>query len=94
MNGITRHLVPAAITAITIVGATAVCAADGDSPGQRNTYVVTPLVSDLAGKAKFQDPVLQNSWGVAFRPPVSPERPASGNAMRADPQTHIALVSQ
>jgi hypothetical protein len=44
----------------------------GDSPGQRNTYVVTPLVSDLAGKAKFQDQVLQNSWGVAFTPAGSP----------------------
>ena len=46
MNVITRNLVPAAITAITIVGAPAVRAADG------NSYVVTPLVSDLAGKAK------------------------------------------
>jgi uncharacterized protein (TIGR03118 family) len=72
MNGITRHLVPAAIAAITIVGVTAVRAADGDSPGQQNTYVITPLVSDLAGKAKFQDQVLQNSWGVAFTPAGSP----------------------
>jgi hypothetical protein len=34
--------------------------------------VVTPLVSDLSGKAKFQDQVLQNSWGVAFSPAGSP----------------------
>ena len=66
MNVITRNLVPAAITAITIVGAPAVRAADG------NSYVVTPLVSDLAGKARFRDPVLQNSWGVAFSPAPSP----------------------
>ena len=65
MNVITRNLVPAAIAAITIVGAPAVRAADG------NSYVVTPLVSDLAGKA-IQDPVLQNSWGVAFTPAGSP----------------------
>jgi hypothetical protein len=58
MNVITRNLVPAAIAAITIVGVTAVRAADGDSRGEKNTYVVTALVSDLAGKAKFQDPVL------------------------------------
>jgi uncharacterized protein (TIGR03118 family) len=66
MNVITRNLVPAAIAAITIVGAPAVRAADG------NSYVVTPLVSDLAGKARFRDPVLQNSWGVAFTPAASP----------------------
>jgi uncharacterized protein (TIGR03118 family) len=66
MNGITRRLLRAAIAAITIAGATAARAADG------NSYVVTPLVSDLAGKAKFQDPVLQNSWGVAFTPSGSP----------------------
>ena len=64
MNVITRNLVPAAITAITIVGAPAVRAADG------NSYVVTPLVSDLAGKARFRDPVLQNSWASPLRPPV------------------------
>jgi uncharacterized protein (TIGR03118 family) len=72
MNVITRNLVPAAIAAITIVGVTSVRAADWDSRGEKNTYVVTALVSDLAGKAKFQDPVLQNSWGVAFSPAGSP----------------------
>ena len=72
MNVITRNLVAAAIAAITIVGVTAVRAADWDSRGEKNTYVVTALVSDLAGKAKFQDPVLQNSWGVAFSPAGSP----------------------
>jgi uncharacterized protein (TIGR03118 family) len=68
VNGITRHLAPAAIAVITIVGTTAVRADDGDHPGEQNSYVVTPLVADLAGKAKFQDQVLQNSWGVAFSP--------------------------
>jgi hypothetical protein len=79
MNGITRHLVRAAIAAITIVGTTAVRAADGDSPRQQNTYVVTPLVSNLAGKAKFQDRVLQNSWGVAFTPARRPQRQSAGD---------------
>jgi uncharacterized protein (TIGR03118 family) len=72
MNGITRQLAPAAIAVITIVGTTAVRADDGDSQGEQNRYVVTPLVFDLAGKANFQDPVLQNSWGVAFSPAGSP----------------------
>ncbi|HEX4616622.1 MAG TPA: hypothetical protein VH230_11990 [Stellaceae bacterium] len=72
MNRITRHLAPAAIAVITIVGTTAVHADDGASQGEQNRYVVTPLVSDLAGKAKFQDQVLQNSWGVAFSPAGSP----------------------
>jgi uncharacterized protein (TIGR03118 family) len=69
MKSITRHLAPAAIAAITIVGATSIRAADW---GEKNAYVVTPLVSDQAGKATFQDPVLQNSWGVAFSPAGSP----------------------
>jgi uncharacterized protein (TIGR03118 family) len=71
MNAIIRHFVPAAIAAITIVGVTSGRAVGGDS-SQQNTYVVTPLVSDLAGKAKFQDQLLQNSWGVAFTPAGSP----------------------
>jgi len=33
---------------------------------------VTPLVSDLDGKAKLQDGVLRNSWGVAFTAAGSP----------------------
>jgi uncharacterized protein (TIGR03118 family) len=70
MNDITRHLAPAAIAAIAIVGATSIRAADEDS--LKNAYVVTPLVSDLAGQAKVRDPVLQNAWGVAFSPAGSP----------------------
>jgi uncharacterized protein (TIGR03118 family) len=72
MNDITRCLAPAAITTITIVCATIVHAADEDGSSQPNTYLVTPLVSDLAGKAKFQDKVVQNAWGVAFSPAGSP----------------------
>jgi uncharacterized protein (TIGR03118 family) len=43
-----------------------------DSHGQHNAYVVTPLVSNLAGAAAAQDPVLQNAWGVVFSPSGSP----------------------
>ena len=68
MNVITRNLVPAAIAAITIVGVTAVRAADWDSRGEKNTYVVTALVSDLAGKAKFQCCRIRGA--SPFRPPV------------------------
>jgi len=35
-------------------------------------YVITPLVSNLAGQAAKQDPVLQNAWGIAFLPSGSP----------------------
>jgi uncharacterized protein (TIGR03118 family) len=72
MNGITRYLAPAAIIALAVSGVTAVRADDDVSSGQRNAYVVTDLVSDLAKTAAVQDPVLQNSWGVAFSPAGSP----------------------
>ena len=60
MNGITRHLLPAAIITFAVSGVTAVRA-----DAQQNAYLVTPLVSDLAGKAAVQDPNLKNAWGVA-----------------------------
>jgi uncharacterized protein (TIGR03118 family) len=47
-------------------------AGEDDRHAARNAYVVTPLVSNLAGKAHTQDPVLQNAWGVAFTPAGSP----------------------
>jgi uncharacterized protein (TIGR03118 family) len=72
MNGITRYLTPAAIIALAVSGVTGVRADDDVSSGQRNAYVVTNLVSDLAKTAAVQDPVLQNSWGVAFSPAGSP----------------------
>jgi hypothetical protein len=71
MTDMTRCLAPAAIATITIIGATIVHAAGG-RPSQPNTYVITPLVSDLAGKAVFQDKVLRNAWGIAFAPGGSP----------------------
>jgi uncharacterized protein (TIGR03118 family) len=72
MNGITRHLAPAAIIALAVSGVTAVRADDDGFNRQRNAYVMTPLVSDLPNTAAVQDPVLQNSWGVAFTPAASP----------------------
>ncbi|MEX3949062.1 TIGR03118 family protein [Paraburkholderia sp. EG287B] len=35
-------------------------------------YVVTPLISNLAGSAPKVDGVLQNAWGIAFSPAGSP----------------------
>jgi len=73
MNGITRHLAPAAIIALAVSGVTAVRADDDGSKGQRNAYLVTNLVSNLpAFKPKVLDPNLQNAWGVAFTPAASP----------------------
>lgn len=72
MNSTIRIIEYTAIAAIMIAGSTAVRADDEHSRDRRNSYVVTPLVSNLAGKAKFQDPVLQNAWGVAFSPAGSP----------------------
>jgi uncharacterized protein (TIGR03118 family) len=72
MKSITRYLPPAAIIAFAVSGVTAVRADDDDSNGRRNAYVVTNLVSDLPKTAAVQDPVLQNSWGVAFSPAASP----------------------
>ncbi len=55
--------------AIAILCPTAGRADDGH---HRDAYVVTPLVSDIAGAAANQDPVLQNAWGIAFSPAGSP----------------------
>jgi uncharacterized protein (TIGR03118 family) len=71
MNGITRHLAPAAIIALSTLGATAVRADDDGFDRHRNSYLVTPLVSDLPG-AKVMDPHLKNAWGVTFSPGASP----------------------
>jgi uncharacterized protein (TIGR03118 family) len=38
----------------------------------KDAYVVTPLVSNLAGGAPKVDGVLQNAWGIAFSPAASP----------------------
>jgi uncharacterized protein (TIGR03118 family) len=37
-----------------------------------NAYVVTPLVSNVAGAAPKPDTALQNAWGIAFSPAASP----------------------
>lgn len=45
----------------------------GDERDHRqNAYLITPLVSDIAGSEPTHDPVLQNAWGVAFTPAGSP----------------------
>ncbi|MBC8750452.1 MULTISPECIES: TIGR03118 family protein [Paraburkholderia] len=56
----------AAAVVVLAAGFTIGHAADDD------TYVVTPLVSNVAGAAPKPDPVLQNAWGIAFSPAASP----------------------
>jgi uncharacterized protein (TIGR03118 family) len=46
--------------------------ADDRDDRERNAYVVTALVSDTQTTETPPDPVLQNSWGVAFTPAGSP----------------------
>jgi uncharacterized protein (TIGR03118 family) len=67
MNVLTRYLVPVAIIAFAVSSMTAIRA-----DAQQNAYIITSLVSNLAGKAAVQDPNLQNAWGVAFTPAASP----------------------
>jgi uncharacterized protein (TIGR03118 family) len=64
-----RELVAALVIA---VAAGAAAANAGSEPEGRDAYLVTPLVSNLAGVAATQDPVLQNAWGIAFSPSGSP----------------------
>ena len=68
MNLVARTLAPAALVTVGVMSATPIRADDNGFFGQRNAYVVTPLVSDLSGKANVTDPNLKNSWGVAFTP--------------------------
>ena len=72
MKPLSRNLASAVVIAVALTGATAVRADDDGFKIQRNTYVVNELVSDQNGVANFQDPVLRNSWGVAFTPGASP----------------------
>ena len=72
MKPFSRNLASAFVIAVAVTGATAVRADDDDFKSQRNAYVVNKLVSDQNGVANFQDPVLRNSWGVAFTPGASP----------------------
>lgn len=70
MNPITRQLGVAAV--IAIAASSISMAGEDDSRGERDAYMVTPLVSNLAGHAAAQDTVLQNAWGIAFTPAGSP----------------------
>src|SRR5580704_19253218 len=75
MKHISRSLAPAAVIAVSIFAATAVRADDEDRDNGANRYLMTNLVSDIPGvvpKLNTVDPVLQNSWGVAFTPAGSP----------------------
>jgi uncharacterized protein (TIGR03118 family) len=72
MKLVARTLAPASLIAVSLMNATAVRADDDGFDRQRNAYVVTNLVSDLAKTAAVQDPLLQNSWGIAFSPSGSP----------------------
>jgi uncharacterized protein (TIGR03118 family) len=70
---VSRLLVPATVIAISVIGATAARADDGNRENEGNRYVVTNLVSDTSKiTAQHTDPVLQNAWGVAFTPAASP----------------------
>jgi len=69
MSRITRRLILSSAVALAV--ATTAARADGDDVPSR-TYTVTPLVSNQAGHAAKQDPVLQNAWGVAFTGGGSP----------------------
>jgi uncharacterized protein (TIGR03118 family) len=71
MRQVVRSLTTAALVAIAASAAVAQ-ADEADSHADRNAYVVSPLVSNLPGSAAMRDPVLQNSWGIAFTPAGSP----------------------
>jgi len=70
MSQVLRHLAAAAVLTITV--ASTVARASDDSSVERNAYVVSPVVSNIAGRAPMQDKVLQNAWGIAFSPSGSP----------------------
>jgi uncharacterized protein (TIGR03118 family) len=65
MSHVSWGLKAAAVT-VLVAGFTIGHAADDDA------YVVTPLVSNVAGAAPKVDGVLQNAWGIAFSPAASP----------------------
>lgn len=70
MSQIIRQLGGMAVIAIA---ATSLVRADDDGGRrERDAYMVTPLVSNLASHAGARDPVLQNGWGIAFSPAGSP----------------------
>src|SRR5215472_8160005 len=70
MYQLVRQLGAAAVMAIA--ASSIAIAADDDSRGERDAYVVTPLVSNISGQAAKTDSILQNAWGIAFSPAGSP----------------------
>jgi len=72
MKCITRHLAATVIITVCATAGGAAGADDGQDRKQANRYLITDLTSDLPGVAPNTDPVLQNSWGVAFSPGASP----------------------
>ena len=70
MYQLIRQLGAAAV--IAVAASSIAIAGDHDSRGERDAYVVTPLVANLAGRAAMKDPILQNAWGIAFSPAGSP----------------------
>jgi uncharacterized protein (TIGR03118 family) len=74
MYPITRRLGAAAV--IAFAACAMATADDNDSSStstqERDAYVITPLLSNLAGHAAMQDPILQNAWGIAFTAAGSP----------------------
>ena len=71
MHYICRTVISAAAIAAALSASGPLRADDDGQSGAQDRYQITPLVSDLGGAA-VQDPVLQNSWGVAFSPAASP----------------------
>ncbi|MBC8752230.1 uncharacterized protein (TIGR03118 family) [Paraburkholderia sp. WC7.3g] len=65
MSQVSRGLKAAAMIVLAAGFTIAHAAAD-------DAYVVTPLVSNVAGAAPKVDGVLQNAWGIAFSPAGSP----------------------
>ena len=72
MSRLSRRVGPATVIAIAVIAGGAARADDGRDQNEPNRYVVTNLTADLPGVAPNTDPVLQNSWGVAFSPGASP----------------------
>jgi uncharacterized protein (TIGR03118 family) len=70
MYQLIRQLGAAAV--IAVAASSIAIAGDHDPRGERDAYVVTPLVSNLAGHAAKKDAILQNAWGIAFSPAGSP----------------------
>jgi uncharacterized protein (TIGR03118 family) len=73
MKLVSRGLISASFIVICVIAGTAARADDNEDRDNRsNRYMVTNLTADLPGVAPNTDPVLRNSWGVAFTPAASP----------------------